>query len=169
MIARDTLLLDLGFQPLRVIPWRRALCMHFGGKVEVVSSHAWEVRTISMGYLVPSVVRLLRTVKVRPLYVRFSRENVYLRDSHHCQYCGKRCRHHELTLDHVMPRSRGGKTTWRNVVTACVECNRRKGRDTPEEAEMPLRCPPVRPRWLSPRVFQIGESRLPDAWLDWLH
>jgi len=169
MTVRDTLLLDQGYQPLRVIPWQRALCMHFVGKVEVVSQHTWEVRSVSLRYPAPAVVRLLRTVKVRPLYVRFSRENVYLRDGHQCQYCGKPCRNDELTLDHILPRSRGGRTTWKNIVTACVECNRIKGRATPDEAAMPLRNEPHRPRWLAPRVFQLGEEKLPDAWLDWLH
>lgn len=166
--VRDTLLLDQGFQPLRVIPWRRALCMHFVGKVEVVSLHEWEIPTVSRTYPAPAVVRLLRHVRARPLYVRFSRENVYLRDRHQCQYCGKKCGPRELTLDHVIPRSRGGKTTWKNVVTACVDCNRRKGRATPEQAGMPLRTVPTRPKWLTPRVFQLGDQQLPQAWLDWL-
>jgi 5-methylcytosine-specific restriction endonuclease McrA len=169
MTVRDTLLLDQGYQPLRVIPWQRALCMHFVGKVELVSAHDWIIRTVSSSYVAPAVVRLLRRVKVRPMYVRFSRENVYLRDGYRCQYCNKGCSGADLTLDHVIPRSRGGKTTWRNVVTACVECNRRKGRETPEEARMPLKMPPLRPRWLAPRVFQLGEETLPEAWRDWLH
>jgi 5-methylcytosine-specific restriction endonuclease McrA len=168
-VLRDTLLLDLGFRPLKVIPWQRALCMHFGGKVEVVSLHDWEVRTISRAYPAPAVVRLLRAVSARPLHVRFSRENVYLRDGHRCQYCGLRCGPRELTLDHVVPRSRGGKTTWRNVVTACVACNRRKGRATPEQVGMKLRTIPQRPDWLAPRLFALGEEHVPPAWRDWLH
>lgn len=169
MSVRDTLLLDQGYQPLRVIPWQRALCMQFVGKVEVVSEHNWPIRTVTTLFPAPAVVRLLRTVKVRPMYVRFSRDNVYLRDGHECQYCGKACRHKELTLDHVIPRSRGGKTTWKNVVTACVACNRRKGRETPEEAGMPLLTPPSRPRWLAPRVYALGQQDLPPAWRDFLH
>jgi len=166
--VRGTLLLDQGFQPLHVIPWQRAFCLELLGKVEVVSQHAWEIRTITMRYPAPAVVRLLRSVKARPLYVRFSRENVYLRDRHQCQYCGKTYPPTELTLDHVMPRCRGGKTTWKNVVTACGPCNRSKGRDTPDEASMPLRAAPQRPRWLAPRAFQLEEEKLPEAWRDWL-
>jgi 5-methylcytosine-specific restriction endonuclease McrA len=75
----------------------------------------------------------------------------------------------DLTLDHVLPRSRGGTTSWRNVVTACGPCNRRKGHLTPEEASMPLCSPPHRPHWLAPRVLQLGEQPLPDVWRDWLH
>lgn len=168
MTIRDTLLLDQGYQPLRVIPWQRALCMHFVGKVELVSSHDWRVHTISREFPAPAVVRLLRSVRVRPMHVRFSRDNVHLRDGHHCQYCGKACRGAELTLDHVIPRCMGGKTNWKNVVTACVGCNRRKGRDTPEEAGMPLRSKPARPLWLAPRVFQLGEEAMPKIWRDWI-
>lgn len=169
MAIRDTLLLDLGYQPLRVVSWRRALCMHFVGKVELVSTHDWDVHTISSRFPAPAVVRLLRNVRARPLYVRFSRENVYLRDGYQCQYCGKLCNSDELTLDHVVPRAEGGKTTWKNVVTACVECNRTKGRDTPEDAGLQLRCTPTRPKWLAPRVFQVGNEQLPDVWRDWIH
>jgi 5-methylcytosine-specific restriction endonuclease McrA len=169
MSVRDTLLLDQGYQPLRVIPWRRALCMHFVGKVEVVSQHDWVIHSVTRCFAAPAVVRLLRNVRARPLYVRFSRENVYLRDGHQCQYCGIKCSPRQLTLDHVIPRVAGGKTTWKNVVTACVDCNRRKGRWLPEQVGMTLRTRPVRPKWLTPRVFQIGDEQLPPAWRDWLH
>ncbi|MEM6291747.1 MAG: HNH endonuclease [Myxococcota bacterium] len=168
MTVRDTLLLDQGYQPLRVIPWQRALCMEFVGKVEVVSSHDWTARTVSREFEVPAVVRLLRSVKVRPMYVRFSRENVYMRDGYVCQYCGDKFRHKELTLDHVVPRCRGGRTTWKNIVACCVKCNRRKGSKSPEEAGMPLLSRPSRPRWLAPRVFHQGKNTLPKVWRDWL-
>jgi 5-methylcytosine-specific restriction endonuclease McrA len=168
MAVRDTLLLDQGYQPLKVIPWQRALVMHMVGKVELVTEHAWKVRTVSRHFAVPAVVRLLRRIRHRPPFVRFSRENIYLRDEYSCQYCGKRHHPRELTLDHVIPRSRGGGTSWRNVVAACAPCNRRKGRLTPDEANMPLQRLPHRPRWLTPRVLQIGHAQLPDAWRDWL-
>lgn len=169
MIVRDTLLLDLGYRPVKVIPWQRALCMHFVGKVEVLCAHEWNVHSVKLSYPAPAVVRLLRRQVTRPLHVRFSRENVYLRDGHKCQYCGIRCGPRELTLDHVVPRSRGGKTTWKNVVTACVACNRKKGRDSPEQAGMRLRCVPAKPAWLAPRLLHLGEEQVPPIWRDWLH
>jgi 5-methylcytosine-specific restriction endonuclease McrA len=167
MAVRDTLLLDQGYQPLRVIPWQRALVMHMVGKVELVSPHDWSIRTVSHVFPAPGVVRLLRRIRHVPPTVRFSRDNVYLRDALTCQYCGHRYAARELTLDHVLPRSRGGKTSWRNVVTACGPCNRKKGHKTPDEAEMPLRSEPSRPRRLTPRVLQLGEQSLPDAWRYW--
>mgnify|MGYP001240078147 CR=1 FL=1 len=169
MPVRDTLLLDQGYQPVKVIPWQRALVMHMVGKVELVTEHEWQVRTVSAHFPVPAVVRLLRRLRHRPPFVRFSRENIYLRDEYSCQYCGKQPHPRELTLDHVLPRSRGGGTSWRNVVAACGPCNRRKGGLTPDEANMPLRNIPRRPRWLAPRVLQMRHGNLPKAWADWLH
>ncbi len=169
MAARDTLLLDQGYQPVKVIPWQRALCMHFVGKVEVLRDYEWRVHTVDSSYAAPAVVRLLRKQVSRPLHVRFSRENVYLRDGHRCQYCGLRPGPRELTLDHVVPRCKGGKTTWRNVVTACVDCNRRKGAQPPEACGMRLRCVPNKPDWLAPRLLHLGVDAVPEAWRDWLH
>jgi 5-methylcytosine-specific restriction endonuclease McrA len=166
---RDTLLLDQGFQPLEVIPWQRALVMQLVGKVELVSPHDWHVHTVTKSFPAPGVVRLLRRILHRPPLVRFSRENVYLRDEYSCQYCGVQYAHRELTLDHVLPRSRGGATSWRNVVAACGPCNRRKGQLTPDEAKMPLRTVPTRPHWLAPRVLQLGQHPVPAVWIDWLH
>lgn len=169
MAVRDTLLLDHGYQPIKVISWQRAICMHFVGKVEVLRDHEWVVQTISTSYAAPAVVRLLCKLGLRPLHIRFSRENVYLRDGHRCQYCGVRCGPRELTLDHVVPRASGGKTTWRNVVTACASCNRRKGSDPPEAVGMRLRSVPVKPDWLAPRLLHWGEGAVPEVWRDWLH
>lgn len=166
---RDTLLLDRGYQPLKVIPWQRAVVMHLVGRVELLSAHTWEIRTVASAFPAPSVVRLMRALRHRPPFVRFSRENVYLRDGYQCQYCSKHCTNAELTLDHVLPRSRGGKTSWRNVVTACVRCNGDKGRLTPEEAMMPLHTAPRRPKWLAPKILKIGSQPLPEAWQIFLH
>ena len=166
---RDTLLLDQGYQPLKVIPWQRAVVMHMVGKVELVSAHTWEIRTVAANFPAPSVVRLIRHLRHRPPFVRFSRENVYLRDGYLCQYCGKQCTSTTITLDHVQPRSRGGNTSWRNVVTACVECNRDKGRLTPDEAGMPLRTQPRRPKWLAPKILKSNHQQLPESWRMFLH
>lgn len=170
MTIRDTLLLDQGYQPLKVIPWQRAVVLHLVGKVEMVTAHAWSVQTVSRPFPAPAVVRLLRHVGRRPPFVRFSRENVYLRDGYRCQYCGQGLPGGELTLDHVVPRCKGGPTSWTNVVAACTPCNRRKGRHTPEEAGMPLLTAPHKPRWLVPRVMMgLAEGQLPPPWRDWLH
>lgn len=170
MNVRDTLLLDQGYQPLKVIPWQRAMVLHLLGKVELVTAHGWSINTVSRPFPAPAVVRLLRQIRHRPPFVRFSRDNVYLRDGHRCQYCGVDLPSRDLTLDHVIPRCRGGQTNWTNVVVACTPCNRRKGRKTPEEADMPLLTKPRRPRWLAPKVMAMsGKAQLPAPWRDWLH
>lgn len=170
MTIRDTLLLDQGYRPIKVIPWQRAIVLHLVGKVELLGAHAWSVQTVSRPYPAPAVVRLLRHTGQRPPYVRFSRENVYLRDGYCCQYCGQSLPSRDLTLDHVLPRCKGGQTSWTNVVAACTPCNRRKGHETPEDAGMPLLTMPQRPRWLAPRVVvALGEAQLPPPWRDWLH
>ncbi|MBL4685359.1 MAG: HNH endonuclease [Nannocystaceae bacterium] len=166
---RDTLLLDQGYQPLKVIAWQRAVVLHLVGKVELLSAHTWEIRTVANAFPAPSVVRLTRSLRHRQPFVRFSRENVYLRDGYQCQYCGKHCAGTELTLDHVQPSSRGGGTSWRNVVTACVRCNRDKGRLTPAEASMPLRSVPRRPKWLAPKILRVGAQQMPESWQIFLH
>jgi 5-methylcytosine-specific restriction endonuclease McrA len=164
-----TLVLDQGFTPIKVISWRRAMCLSFLDKVEILASYEREIRTITRSFQAPAVVRLLGAVRPGPQVVRFSRKNVYLRDNHRCQYCGIQYGDHELTLDHVVPRVSGGKTTWTNVVTACATCNRRKGGRTPEQAGLPLRSKPHRPKW-TPATFaqRLPHHDVPEPWRAWL-
>jgi 5-methylcytosine-specific restriction endonuclease McrA len=96
---------------------------------------------------VPRVLLLSSYHRVPRGPLRLSRRNIFLRDDHTCQYCARRLPSRQLNLDHVMPRSRGGRSTWENLVTSCRECNLTKGRYTPEECGMPLRRRPVRPNW----------------------
>lgn len=165
----QTLVLDPGFTPIKVISWRRALCLMFLEKAEVLASYEREVRSVTRSFAAPSVVRLLGAVRPGPQVVRFSRKNVYLRDGFRCQYCGVVYGDHELTLDHVVPRVFGGKTSWTNVVTACGACNRRKGGRTPEQAGLPLRTKPARPRWTPMTLAQrLPAHDVPEAWRAWL-
>ena len=115
----QVLVLDQGYAPHRVVHWQRAICMLFGGKVEVLEEYDEIVRSPSVAIHVPAVVRLLNAARRRPRVVRFSRFNVLLRDSFTCQYCGQRPHARELTMDHVVPRAQGGSTRWTNVVAAC--------------------------------------------------
>lgn len=164
-----TLVLDQGYVPVKVITWHRALCMSLLEKVEVLASYDREVRTITRSFQAPAVVRLLAAVRTRPQLVRFSRRNVYLRDNHRCQYCGVVFSDAELTLDHVVPRVSGGKTSWTNVVAACASCNRRKGGRTPEQAGLHLHRPPRRPLWSPLSVTQrLPEHDMPDIWRAWI-
>jgi len=134
----STLLLNASYEPLKIINWKRALTLLMTGKAEAVENYETEVRSQKKSYVLPAVIRLIKRVRFRRKTLKFSRENVYLRDNHTCHYCGKGFSPKDLTFDHVMPRSRGGRTTWKNIATSCKPCNQAKGDQTPEEAGMSL-------------------------------
>ena len=144
------LLLNASFQPLQVISWQRALQLFFSGKVEIVEASDRPIRSVSLTIRMPLVIRLLKYIpqRTRKNIVRFTRNNIFLRDHYACQYCGKKPPASELTMDHVHPVVKGGLKTWENIVTACQTCNLKKGGRTPEEAGMRLHHPPRQPIWL---------------------
>ncbi|MGL4465163.1 MAG: HNH endonuclease [Planctomycetia bacterium] len=106
--------------------------------------HDW-VRTVSFDIQAPRIIRLLRYERLPRQTVKFNRRNIFARDSNRCQYCGKRFATTDLSLDHVTPRSQGGRATWENIVCACLSCNARKGGRTPDQAAMKLVKKPIRP------------------------
>lgn len=165
-----TLLLNSTYEPLKVISWQRAVTLLWLGKVEIVRTYDREVRSVTFKFRMPAVVRLLRFVRRKQPQISFSRRNLFARDDNTCQYCGKPRDTSELTYDHVVPRSQGGRTEWTNIVTCCVDCNRRKGGRTPEQAGMRLMRAPKRPDYL-PGVLTITISvrNAPDAWRDFLY
>jgi 5-methylcytosine-specific restriction endonuclease McrA len=165
----QTLVLTHAYEPHRVVSWQRAITMYFDDKVEVLAEYEEDVRSVGFSLKMPAVVRLVRAMRHPRRGVRFSRANVLARDAFACQYCGRRASPRELTFDHVVPRARGGRTTWDNIVTACTRCNRRKGDRTPDEAGMTLRTRPVCPHELALVFvhFELGRT-VPDAWRDWV-
>ena len=163
----STLLLNSGFEPLKVISWERAISLMFRGKVEVVDSYEREVRSVSLSIKVPAVVRLLRYIKVGVRRPPLTRLNLLSRDNFRCQYCGVSLTNSDASIDHVVPRSQGGTTRWDNVVSACHPCNRKKGGRTPEQARMPLDIRPKQPDWL-PVIIVKYSSKLPESWLNFL-
>ena len=163
----QTLLLNATYEPLKVVHWQKAITLWCQGKVEVISTYEREVRSVSFSFKMPSVIRLLRYIKIKRQidYVPFSRANIYARDEHTCQYCAKIFSEAELNLDHVMPRDKGGRTTWENIVTSCIRCNTRKANKLPHEANMhPLR-KPAAPRWRP--MFGLRENAHSDE--SWTH
>ena len=168
----NTLLLNSSFEPLRVINWQRAITLLFSGKVEVVEEYSREIHSVTFSVKLPSILRLLRYVKVKnSRMIKFSRANIYARDRHRCQYCGGSRRGDELTFDHVVPVSRGGGKSWNNIVTACLGCNRRKGGKTPEEAGMRLIKTPTEPEWV-PNLnltLTLVFRDAPHSWRDYLY
>lgn len=160
---QTVLLLNASYEPLKVITWQRAVTMFFTGKVEVVEEYDHQIRSVSLVIRAPAVVRLLQFVNSGRRSPPLSRANVMARDSFRCQYCNRELSVREATLDHVVPRSQGGKTTWENIVCACGSCNRRKGGRTPKEARMKLLTTPVRPDWLPVLSIRLN-GKVPLSW-----
>jgi 5-methylcytosine-specific restriction endonuclease McrA len=165
----QVLLLNITYEPLRIINWKKAITLFLLGKVEVLEEYGHEIHSVSFSVKLPSVVRLLWLVKRPKTPIRFSRQNIYARDKYACQYCGKKFPSEELSYDHVIPKSRGGKTEWGNIVTCCFRCNRKKGGRTPKEARMKLIRKPSFPAWLPALKITIGFKEVPSSWRDYLY
>jgi 5-methylcytosine-specific restriction endonuclease McrA len=166
-----SLLLNASYEPLRVITWQKAVILLVKGKVEVIASYERSIRGVSITLDLPSVLRLLRRARVarRIHQIPFSRSNIYLRDRYQCQYCALRFSTSELTFDHVLPASQGGKKDWENIVTCCIRCNRKKGGKTPEQAGLRLIRRPGRPSSLDAQAITYGMSAVPSSWRDFLY
>ena len=137
-----TLKLDSSYRPIEVIDAVEALVLCLIGKAKSLEVHAKEIRSVTETFSLPAVIVLNRYVKFRFNTVVCNRANILWRDKNQCQYCGNHFNADKLTLDHVLPKSRGGKNTWTNMVAACKKCNQRKGNKTPEESGMkPIKKP----------------------------
>ena len=193
----SVLVLNKYYMAVHVIPVRRAFCLLFKDLAEVITtgdghyqSHDFEswrevsqarlkyrdpdddfIRTIHFEIQVPRIVRLLTYDRVPRTKIKFNRRNIFARDGNRCQYCGKKFPAGELSLDHILPRSRGGRLDWENIVCACVRCNVRKGGRTPAEAGMRLIKTPVKPKTsptlglkLAHRKYQSWKAFLNEAY-----
>ncbi len=144
MINSPVLVLNQSYEPLNLCRIRRAVVLIFRGKAEVLENGRGELHSVNQVFQIPSVIRLVYMVK-RPRHPRkLNKFEVFNRDQYTCQYCGWQTK--ELTLDHIVPRRRGGKHSWENIVSACIPCNRRKGGHTPDEVGMKLIKQPRPPR-----------------------
>ncbi len=137
----QVLVLNASYEPLNITTWRRATVLMLKGKAERLEEDS--SRMVRPDTMLPTVIRLRHFVRVPFRELPLTRKNILHRDQNSCQYCGYRGE--KLSIDHVIPRSRGGGDCWENVTTACFPCNLRKGNQTPLEAKMPLRSPPRRP------------------------
>lgn len=144
-----TLVLNSGYEPLHLVSWQKALCLVLIGKADIVSEHNEVVRTVTKQFRRPSIVKLKKYIRfaARLGFVRCTRKNILLRDEFVCQYCSVKCNHKTATVDHVIPRAKGGQTVWDNVVAACAKCNRKKGCQDLSATSMNLIRKPKRPSW----------------------
>ena len=183
VLRSDVLVLNRLYQAIHITTARRAFVQLYEGGARAVDADyrtfdfdSWSalgealhgadaVSTPRLRLRVPRVILLVGYEKLPKARVRFSRLNIYARDASRCQYCGHQFQRSDINLDHVIPRSRGGLTTWENVVCSCIPCNLRKGGRTPDEAGMRLLRQPVRPRWTP--AFR-APSRFHDEWRPFL-
>lgn len=185
VLNTSVLVLNRFFTAVRVVSVKRAFCLLFKRVAEVVSVDggnfatydfdSWvelselrdsfspdeedTIRTVSLTIRVPRIIRLIAYDKVPQESVRFNRRNIFARDANRCQYCGRRFPTSELSIDHVVPRSRGGRSTWDNVVCACTACNTRKGGRLLSEAGMKLIRKPFKPRTPPALTIHLGSER----------
>lgn len=161
------LVLNASYEPLHVVSVRRAIVLLLKEKAEVLEAAERTFSALSESYPVPLVIRLVTYVKIpHRLTLPLNRRNVFIRDEFTCQYCGRQPGRALLTMDHVVPRSRGGGFTWENIATACANCNQRKGNRLPKEANMHLRRTPFRPRFLA--VALLGDSPSHEVWAKYI-
>ena len=153
------LVLNADLQPINICSWRRAFLLVYKGKaVGIINSP----KKINNKYPIPYIVKLNGYIPLPYQRAVYNRKNLFLRDNHQCQYCGKTS---HLTVDHVIPKSRGGRDEWNNVVVCCIKCNNKKGDQLPDEAGMTLKKQPYRP----PSTLYLHLTRLPKApscWYD---
>jgi 5-methylcytosine-specific restriction endonuclease McrA len=192
-LSSSVLVLNRSYLAVHVVNVRRAFALLFRDLAEVIhiedgqyanyNFESWReiselranfkepvddwIKSVNFEIQVPRVIRLLFYERLPKQTIRFNRRNIFARDGNRCQYCGKKFPSHELSLDHVVPRSRGGETTWDNIVCACVRCNVRKGGRTPQEANMRLVRPPVKPKRSPQLTIKLGNPKY-ESWKSFL-
>ncbi len=193
ILDANVLVLNKHYMALRVVSVRRAFSLLFRDLAQVISieegkyqtydfqswaevsqyrrefepdSHEW-IKTVRFEIVVPKIIRLLFYDKLPRQEVKFNRRNIFARDTNRCQYCGKKFAPSELSLDHVLPRSQGGKSTWENVVCCCLDCNVRKGGRTPEQAGVRLITQPRKPRRSPMITLKLSNARYA-SWKEFL-
>lgn len=190
VLNTSVLVLNRFYMAVHVVPARRAFVLLYRELAEVVNLEAgnysnydfvswcemsqlrteerdeetedW-VRTVAFELQVPRIIRLNRYDKVPRQSLRFNRRNIFARDEHRCQYCGRSKPNSQLSFDHVIPRSRNGPTSWENVVTACLDCNTKKGGRTPQEARMKLITKPKKPKFSPVLVNKLNNPKF-ESW-----
>jgi 5-methylcytosine-specific restriction endonuclease McrA len=179
MINESVLVLNRSWIAINVANARRAISLVYQGYAKVVSPEDFStydfddwrelskaaddycIHAVNFKIKIPEVIVLTVFNGIHRRDIKFSRRNIFERDKNSCQYCGAKLKKWELTLDHVVPRSMGGRSTWENLVLACIPCNVKKRNRTPDEAEMPLIRRPRKPRWIPYSAEGFASARKP--------
>ncbi|MFX0141549.1 MAG: HNH endonuclease [Candidatus Hodarchaeota archaeon] len=165
MLKAQVLVLNQNYEPMSITNAKKAIILIFLGKAEIIENHNnLMVRSINLSLPLPSIVRLTRYISVPRKRIVLSRKNIIKRDNHQCQYCGTTIG--PVTVDHIIPKDRGGEDTWENLVCACTKCNNKKRNRTPEEAKMMLLKKPQKPSHIFFIRYFIG--KLDKSWKPYL-
>lgn len=166
---KQALLLDKNYMAISIVDWKKAIKLMIKGKAEpvILEKAVANISGATKSYVIPSILRLLVVVpwKAHQADVRFNRKTMLVRDNYECQYCGVRVGK-DSSIDHVLPKSRGGKTNFVNCVTSCKSCNNRKADKTPDEANMLLITNPKKPAFLT--LYKYYFTKPPKEWQDYL-
>lgn len=176
---KNCLVLNADYSPIGIINWQRAITWSIkytdrkNKPIEIIELYRDDMIKSTTGYLkLPAVIRLNKFFKFGSFHVNFSRKNIFIRDNYTCQYCGIKFHFRELTYDHVIPKSawlsEKSPTSWKNIVTACTKCNRKKSNRTPQQAKMKLLNEPIEPRktikYLPVMCYLSNIRCVPDEW-----
>ena len=163
-MGKKVLILNQDYSALTVCSVQKAFILVYLKKAELITeARHLLLRSVNSSYPMPSIIRLYKYVHLPYKGVMLSRQNIFKRDAHQCQYCGT---HEDLTLDHVMPKSRGGKSSWDNLVTACKSCNSKKGDYTPDEAHLVLKQKPFKPSFIM--FLRDFSGHIDEDWIPYL-
>lgn len=163
---KPVLVLDASYRPIKQISWQKAMILFFQDKIEVIREYddTW-INSPSQKFKLPSVIRLINYIFKLPWGIKLTRTNIFVRDHGKCQYCDKKLNKGRFTIDHVIPRSKGGKTVWENLVTSCARCNTRKGDSLLKDSDFILKNKPTQPK----NTFFISTlDETPQSWIDFL-
>ena len=163
-LNNKVLLLNNSYEPISIIPAKKAIIMYFLEKVDVVNKSNVIINSLYIKLNIPDVIKLKKYIYIKHSKIPLTRKNILKRDNNICQYCGKN--KSEVTIDHVIPKSKGGKDSWINLVAACKRCNQKKGARTPTQAGMKLIREPFRPKTSVLRT--IGKEEISNLWTDYL-
>lgn len=162
----QTLVLNASYEVMKIVHWQRAVTWFFLDKVDIIEEYSEHIRTPSIKMRIPAVVKYRKLIKPKYRALKFSRTNIYARDNFCCQYCTRKLTQSKLTLDHVIPKSRGGPSSWINCVACCIDCNVRKADRTPKEASMKLLHEPRQPNQTEAfaLALKLKTTTIPEAW-----
>lgn len=177
---KHCLILNADYSPLSIVDYRKAIIFLYRddilNSIEVMHYHKDDyIQGVNYTVQIPSIIRIKQYLSVYTWKVKFSRNNLFLRDNYKCQYCGKHMEKNALTYDHIIPKSqyrpKDGATTWTNIVSACISCNRKKANKTPEQANMKLMTSPIQPmkqkKYLSVHRT-LSTINMPMEWIDYI-